>query len=170
MHRRILESRSGGGAGIRDLQMLESALAQPKLTFGGSDLYPSLVEKAAALCLSIVNNHPFVDGNKRVANAGMESFLPLNGAELQAGVDEQEQGMLALASAQMSRGVTDRMVERAYRPQELMNGQQSGNHWLALRSSRPAKNGKGTPPVRSYLRQEPGAVLPHAGTYAGSAG
>jgi death on curing protein len=104
LHRRILESSSGGGAGIRDVPMLESALAQPKQTFGGSDLYPSLVEKAAALCFSIVNNHPFVDGNKRVAHAGMESFLLLNGAELQAGVDEQEQVMLASTSEQMSRG------------------------------------------------------------------
>ena len=83
--------------------MLESALAQPKQTFGGSDLYPSLVEKAAALCFSIVNNHPIVDGNERVAHAGMESFPLLKGTELQAGVDEQEEVMLALASGQ-SRG------------------------------------------------------------------
>jgi death-on-curing protein len=102
LYRRILET-SGGGSGIRDLQVLESALAQPKQTFGGVDLYPSLVEKAAALCFSIVNNHPFVDGNKRVAHAAMESFLLLNGAEIQAGVDEQERVMLALASGEMSR-------------------------------------------------------------------
>ena len=50
---------------------LESAIAQPKMTVGDLDLYPSLVEKAAALCFSLVANHPFVDGNKRVAHAAL---------------------------------------------------------------------------------------------------
>jgi len=54
--------QSGGTPGLRDLNGLESALAQPLMTFGGEDLYPSLVEKAAALGFSLVMNHPFVDG------------------------------------------------------------------------------------------------------------
>jgi death on curing protein len=68
LHRRLLEA-TGGAVGIRDLGALESAVAQPKMTVAGSDLYPSLAEKAAALCFSLVANHPFVDGNKRVGHA-----------------------------------------------------------------------------------------------------
>ena len=54
---------------------LESAIAQPKATFGGIDLYPTLVEKVAALGFALVQNHPFVDANKRVGHAAMETFL-----------------------------------------------------------------------------------------------
>lgn len=72
LHERALE-QSGGSAGLRDLGGLESALAQPRMTFGGTDLYPTLPEKAAALCFSIVLNHPFVDGNKRVGYAAEAS-------------------------------------------------------------------------------------------------
>jgi prophage maintenance system killer protein len=56
------------------------------------------VEKAAALCFSLVENHPFVDGNKRLGHAAMETFVILNGAELDAGVDDQERVMLDLAA------------------------------------------------------------------------
>jgi len=102
LHRRIVES-SGGSLGIRDLGALKSAIAQPRMTFDTHDLYPSLVEKAAALGYSLVMNHPFVDGNKRVAHAAMETLLVLNGAELFAGLEEQEQLMLGLAAGQVSR-------------------------------------------------------------------
>jgi death-on-curing protein len=61
------------------------------------------VEKAAALCFSLVKNHPFVDGNKRIAHAAMEVFLVLNDHELKATVQEAEQIMLALASSSLSR-------------------------------------------------------------------
>lgn len=103
LHRRLLEA-TGGAAGIRDLGALESAIAQPKMTLAGVDLYPTLVEKAAALCLSLVENHPFVDGNKRVGHAAMETFLVLNGAEVDAGVDDQERVMLDLAAGRIDRG------------------------------------------------------------------
>jgi len=88
---------------VRDLGALESALAQPKLSVGGTDAYPTLVAKTASLGYSLVNNHAFVDGNKRIAHASMEVFLLLNGYELMAGVDEQESVMLALAAGQMNR-------------------------------------------------------------------
>ena len=58
--------QSGGSPGIRTLNGLESALAQPLMTFGGEKLYPTLVEKASALGFSLIMNHPFVDGNKRI--------------------------------------------------------------------------------------------------------
>ena len=102
LHRRIIEI-SGGADGVRDLGALESAVAQPKATFDAMDLYPTLIEKGAALCFSIVQNHAFLDGNKRTGHAAMSTFLLLNGAEVDATVDEQEQLMLDLAAGRLSR-------------------------------------------------------------------
>lgn len=61
LHRRLID-RSGGAYGIRAPEMLDAALAQPQMTFSGVDLYETLPEKAAALCFSIVMDHPFIDG------------------------------------------------------------------------------------------------------------
>jgi len=102
LHRLILGA-TGGAPGIRDLGALESAIAQPKATFGGTDLYPTLVDKAAALCFALVQGHPFVDGDKRVGHAAMETLLVLNGTEITAPVDEEERLMLDLAAGRMSR-------------------------------------------------------------------
>jgi death-on-curing protein len=102
LHKALVES-SGGASGIRDFGALESALAQPKATFGGTDLHPALAAKAASLCFSVALNHPFVDGNKRVAHAAMEVFLLLNGAEVTAGVEEQERLMLDVAAGRQTR-------------------------------------------------------------------
>lgn len=102
LHDRIISS-SGGSRGIRDISALESAVNQPRQTFDQKDLYPDIVTKAAALCFSLVMNHPFVDGNKRVGHAAMETFLILNGYEIISSVDEQEHVMLELASGKMSR-------------------------------------------------------------------
>lgn len=102
LHRLIAET-SGGATGILDLGALESAVAQPKATFDMIDLYPSLVDKAAALCFSIVLGHPFVDGNKRTGHAAMATFLILNGADIDATIDEQERLMLDLAAGRVSR-------------------------------------------------------------------
>jgi death-on-curing protein len=82
---------------------LESAIAQPRMTFGGEELYPTILEKAAAICFSIVKNHPFVDGNKRAGHAAMEIFLLLNGYEISASADEQEQIILQIASSKINR-------------------------------------------------------------------
>jgi len=57
---------NGGLSGIRDDALLDSAVAQPSMAFGGMELYPTLLEKAAALACSLIANHPFIDGNKRV--------------------------------------------------------------------------------------------------------
>ncbi|WP_342003147.1 type II toxin-antitoxin system death-on-curing family toxin [Chlorogloeopsis sp. ULAP02] len=102
LHRRVIE-QSGGAFGIRDVGLLESAIAQPRMTFGGEELYPSLLEKAAALGFSIIMNHPFVDGNKRTGHAATETFLVLNGIEINASVDEQERVVLAIASGELGR-------------------------------------------------------------------
>jgi death on curing protein len=102
LHRRIIE-QSGGLKGLRDLGMLESALAQPLMTFGGEELYPTLAEKASALGFSLIKNHPFLDGNKRIGHAAMEIFLIMNGHEISAPVDEQEQVILRVASGELGR-------------------------------------------------------------------
>jgi death-on-curing protein len=102
LHRAILGA-TGGADGIRDLGALESALAQPKATFDGRDLYPSLVEKASALAFGLAMNHPFIDGNKRIAHAAMAVFLDVNGVAIEATIDEQEQLMLNLASGRVPR-------------------------------------------------------------------
>jgi death on curing protein len=102
LHHRIFE-QSGGALGVRDMGLLESAIAQPRMTFGEEDLYPSLLEKAAALGFSIIMNHPFVDGNKRTGHAAMETFLVLNGVEIKASVDKQERVVLAIAAGELGR-------------------------------------------------------------------
>jgi death-on-curing protein len=71
----ILIDKFGGAKGIRDFGLLESALARPFATFDGTDLYPSPIEKAAAIMESIVINHPFIDGNKRTAYTFMRLIL-----------------------------------------------------------------------------------------------
>ena len=96
-------SRYGGALGIRDRGLLESALAMPQATFGDEILHPSLHEQAAAYLFHIVKNHPFIDGNKRIAHAAMEVFLMLNGWEIVADVDEQERLMLEVAAGSWSR-------------------------------------------------------------------
>jgi death-on-curing protein len=102
LHRLLIE-QSGGAEGLRDLGGLESALAQPRMTFDESELYPTIEEKGTALCFSLVNNHPFVDGNKRIGHAALETFLLLNGYELQASVDDAENVILSLASGSLAR-------------------------------------------------------------------
>ena len=102
LHRRI-SNQSGGAFGVRDLGGVESAVAQPRMMFGGNELYPTVQSKATALCYSLVMNHPFVDGNKRVGHAAMETFLVMNGFELVTDVDDAEQTILALAGGELSR-------------------------------------------------------------------
>jgi hypothetical protein len=74
LHRAVVAA-TGGAEGLRDLGALESALAQPKATFDAVDLYPTVIGKAASLAFSLAMNHPFVDGNKRIAHAAMAVFL-----------------------------------------------------------------------------------------------
>ena len=83
VYRRVLEE-TGGAAGLRDEGGLRSALARPQASFGGKDLYPALFEKAAALAESLARNHPFVDGNKRMALACMRVLLKINGFQVTA--------------------------------------------------------------------------------------
>ncbi len=102
LHRQII-GQSGGAMGILNLGSLESAVAQPRMTFAGSDLYTTIVDKASALGYSLIKNHPFMDSNKRTGHAAMEVFLVLNGLEIQAPMSEQEQVILQVASGDMER-------------------------------------------------------------------
>ena len=102
LHRRVIV-QSGETWNIRDLRGLESALAQPRMTFEGRELYPTLAEKAGALAFSLIRNHPFVDGNKRVGHAALETFLILNDYRLAAPLDEQERVILEVAAGTMDR-------------------------------------------------------------------
>jgi len=102
LHHQVMQ-QSQGVIDIRDIGALKSAISQPYMTFGGEDLYPTLISKASALGFSIIMNHPFVDGNKRTGHAAMEIFLVLNGLEIDAGIDDQERVILALAAGELAR-------------------------------------------------------------------
>lgn len=102
VHRQVM-AQSGGAEGLMHLSALESALAQPQMTFDSADLYPTLVDKAAVLGYTLIRNHPFLDGNKRTGHAAMEVFLVLNGYEIRASVDEQERVILQVAASEIER-------------------------------------------------------------------
>ena len=95
-------AETGGQTGLRDLALLESAVARPRATFDGQDLYPSLFEKAAALLDSLVNNHPFLDGNKRTGITSAAMFLRINGFRLSCSQSEMENFTLQVATSHPS--------------------------------------------------------------------
>ena len=78
LHARLIEE-TGGSHGVRDMGLLLSALGRPKATFEGKELHPTIFVKASALAESMINNHPFVDGNKRTGIVAAVFFLSLNG-------------------------------------------------------------------------------------------
>lgn len=91
----------GGDNGLRDRGLLESALARPAATYGGEDLYPDLPAKAAALMHSLVLNHPFVDGNKRVGAHAAIVFVIVNDWEFLAAPDELVEITLDVAAGKV---------------------------------------------------------------------
>ena len=97
IHQRVITT-FGGAHGVRDLGLLESAVARPKAGFGDFEAYPTLVSKAAVLLHSLAANHAFVDGNKRTALVSCQTFLKRNGYMLQ--VDHQELLTFVLEVAQ----------------------------------------------------------------------
>jgi len=97
LHARIMAAAAGRGS-LAAISYLESAVALPRQTFGGADLYPELADKAAILGFALIQGHPFTDGNKRVGHAAMEAFLMLNGFQLTASVDEGERAILSVAN------------------------------------------------------------------------
>jgi death-on-curing protein len=86
-----------GSPGVRDVGLLESALARPQASVFGQDAYPTLALKAAALVHSIVTNHALVDGNKRLGHVALRLFLRMNGHDLDATQDEKFALIMAIA-------------------------------------------------------------------------
>jgi death-on-curing protein len=93
----IAERTLGGKPPVRDIGLLESALARPQATAFGSDAYPDLDAKAAALLHSLARNRALVDGNKRLALAGVIAFYGINGRRLTLTNDEANDLVMAVA-------------------------------------------------------------------------
>ncbi len=102
IHRDQIE-RYGGSLGIRDVGLLQSALAMPQAGFGGEYLHADIYEMAAAYLFHLVNNHAFIDGNKRVGAVAAYVFLSLNGVDLEADEQEFEDLVLAVATGQIQK-------------------------------------------------------------------
>lgn len=100
VHYRLI-SETGGEHGVRDIGLLESAVARPQATFDGKELYTDIFEKAAALMESLVNNHPFVDGNKRTGIACAVLFLKQNGHTLHTQNSDLEAFTLQVAKSEL---------------------------------------------------------------------
>lgn len=86
---------------VRDLGLLASAAARPRTSVFGDDAYPSLTEKAAAICHSVVRNHALVDGNKRLAWSATRVFLLINGHDIAYDIDDAEELILGAARGEL---------------------------------------------------------------------
>ena len=91
----------GGASGVRDIELLKSAIGMPSATFGGEYLHPSIIEMAAAYLYHLVENHPFLDGNKRVGAMAALIFLDLNGYDFDASDADFTEMVLKVASGKM---------------------------------------------------------------------
>ena len=97
----LLVAQSGGMDGLRDEGLLESAVNAPLQTFGGQELYPTVLEKAARLGYGLIHNHPFIDGNKRIGTHAMLVFLDINNITLSYEDDDLISAILRAASGDM---------------------------------------------------------------------
>lgn len=101
LHERMIQ-QFGGSSGVRDIGMLESAIARPFATFGGDDLYQTFFMKVGAFIQSIVKNHPFLDGNKRTAFAGAVILLQANDFLIEISDEESVSFMISVANKNLS--------------------------------------------------------------------
>lgn len=97
----LLIKESGGIDGLRDENLLESAINAPFQTFAGDELYPTIQKKAACLCYGLVNNHAFIDGNKRIGILAMMIFMELNGVGIECTDEKLIRLGLEIASGNM---------------------------------------------------------------------
>jgi death on curing protein len=100
VHYRLIQE-TGGDHGVRDIGLLESAVARPQATFNEKELYLDVFEKAAALMQSLVNNHPFIDGNKRTGIACAVLFFKQNGVLIHVHNRELEEFTLKVAKSEI---------------------------------------------------------------------
>lgn len=98
---RLITDETGGDPNVRDLDLLDSALEAAFATFGGEELYPTVEEKGARLGFSLIANHAFVDGNKRIGVFVMLTFLEVNGVRLRPTNEELARVGLAVAAGEM---------------------------------------------------------------------
>jgi death-on-curing protein len=103
IHRSSIDAY-GGDPSVRDMGLLESAIAQPRAAFGGAYLHEDLADMAAAYLYHIVSNHPFVDGNKRTGALAAFVFLGMNDIDFAAGEQEFEAVTLGVARGKVSKG------------------------------------------------------------------
>ena len=100
LHSMLME-HSGGMKGLRDEGLLDSAIHLPLQTFGGQELYPTILEKAARLGYGLIHNHPFVDGNKRIGTHAMLVFLDINNVVVSYEDEDLIATILRVASGDM---------------------------------------------------------------------
>ena len=110
IHKRVME-RYGGAQGIRDKNLLEFAVMRPQMSVFGEDAYPTLFLKAAVLLHSIVQNHPFLDGNKRTGFAAMHLMLLRNGHDLASSCMQEVRMCLDVAMGKMTVEQISRWIE-----------------------------------------------------------
>jgi len=110
-HEQLIQTY-GGTHGVRDEKLLDSALGQPKATFEGKFLHNNLIEMTAAYGYHICNNHPFIDGNKRIALVAMDVFLQRNGYEINATEKETYKMMMKLASGELAKDELVKWLEK----------------------------------------------------------
>ncbi|MBO5536627.1 MAG: type II toxin-antitoxin system death-on-curing family toxin [Clostridia bacterium] len=114
MHQRLIE-RYGGTHGVRDEALLDSALNAPFQSFGGYEFFPTVIDKAVRLCIGLIQNHPFHDGNKRIGAMALLTMLDLNRIELRTNSDELSYNILQYAAGSVDdefilQWVKDRIV------------------------------------------------------------
>lgn len=102
----------GGSHGVRNLSLLQSAVAQPEASFGGHWLHGSIYLMAAAYAFYICSNHPFLDGNKRTALAAALVFLDMNGVDLHDPKEKLYDAMMNLAKGKLSKEVLAKLLEK----------------------------------------------------------
>ena len=108
--------RYGGRRGIRDIELLQSALGTPRATFNGALLHSTLPEMAAAYLFHLVQNHAFVDGNKRVGLVAALAFLGLNDVSIEADADELTELVLGVAAGKVSKAEVAVFLQDHARP------------------------------------------------------
>ena len=105
-------NRYGGSPGIRDIRLLQSALAMPAASFGGQFLHQNLVEMAGAYLFHLVQDHPFIDGNKRTGAAATVVFLLINGLAFSAPEDDFEELVRAVASGKKGKAQAIEFIQK----------------------------------------------------------
>jgi death-on-curing protein len=109
-------TRYGGASGIRDIELLKSAIGMPSATYGGQFLHTDINEMAAAYLFHLVKNHPFVDGNKRVGAVAAFVFLALNGFDLGTPEDDLAEMVLSVARGELDKADVAVFIRRFTRP------------------------------------------------------